>query len=441
MRRIALAMALAFGLVGATLQALPAQSAMVSSKIAYPDPITSVTMTPGPAPGETTIKWRAGGGHTDFFKIETALTPFSPYKDSVPDKGRHYRVFKAPGRARSLTMTRAMTKEAGARLGSGRHLFFRILAVNRSRSGTRARAYGPLQHATIAGRNPAAGGTPIRVASYNVRVSAADISGHTWAQRTPLVAANIARLSPQPAVMAIEELVPGMWTNKDGGIGLAAALAKNGMGRYELTRDTTWSRNGAGDARILYDPDRLQMISNCDPNTQSCGINLPTPDSHVQVAPYAKFRDSHSGQEFWFVAAHLNSGNTAATDALRGKQAQAIVAAMSKLNTDNLPVIFGADLNSSQTSKGHDAPHGAFVSSGYFDTSAAARQVHLKYNTVNGFATRERPSNYGFGARYDAILTRGMPGAHRFEEVITGSPYPSDHNMVVADLELPGPTP
>src|SRR3954451_22986862 len=128
MRRIALAMAPALGLLAAILPTLPAQSmtgldpgasargaqtaslsrdrshesgrqTTVSTKAGYPDPITSVTMHPGPRPGETTIKWRAGGAHTDFFKIQTALTPFSPYKASIPDKGRHFRVFKAPGKA------------------------------------------------------------------------------------------------------------------------------------------------------------------------------------------------------------------------------------------------------------------------------------------------------------------------------------------------------
>jgi hypothetical protein len=407
----------------------------VATKAAYPDAITSVAMRPGPIPGEATIKWRAGGAHTDFYKIETALTPFSPFKSSLPTKGRHYRVFKAPGDARSLTLTPQQTRQAGAGLGSGRNLFFRILAVRQGEADTQVRAYGPLQFATIAGQAPVSNGEPIRVASYNVRVAARDLAGHTWAQRTPLVADNIA--TQLPAVMAVEELVPAMWTNKDGGPGLHAALQVRGLGSYQLTRDTAWASNGPSDARILYDSSRLEMVDPCDPTQQSCGIPLP-PTGDVTVAPYAHFRVIDSGQEFWFVAAHLSSGNTAAMDTLRGKQAQKIVDRMTAINTANLPVIFGADLNSAQTSKGHDAPHQAFLAGGYYDTAAAAEQLNLQYNSVNGFATTERPSNYGFGARYDAIMTYGMPGATRFKEVITGAPYPSDHNMVVADLALPG---
>ena len=125
-------------------------------------------------------------------------------------------------------------------------------------------------------------------------------------------------------------------------------------------------------------------------------------------------------------------------DRLRGRQAQAIVTGINRINTLHLPVIFGGDTNSSQTSPGHDSPMRALLAGGYYDSSAAATQVNLEYNTVNGFAPNEQPSNYGFGARLDAIATLGMPGASRFEIVRTGSPYPSDHNLIIADLRLPG---
>jgi hypothetical protein len=34
-------------------------------------------------------------------------------------------------------------------------------------------------------------------------------------------------------------------------------------------------------------------------------------------------------------------------------------------------------------------------------------------------------------------MTLNMPGASRFEQVLTGSPFPSDHNLVLTDLRLP----
>ena len=63
--------------------------------------------------------------------------------------------------------------------------------------------------------------------------------------------------------------------------------------------------------------------------------------------------------------------------------------------------------------------------------------MNLEYNSVNDHAANEKPSNYGFGSVIDAIMTQGMPGASRFEEVLTGTPYPSDHNLIDADLRLP----
>lgn len=404
----------------------------VATKAHYPDAITSVSSDLGPAPGETTFRWQTGGGYTDFFRIRTALTPFGG--SNTPAHGRHETTFKVPGSARSLTLTAAQTAEAGAALGTGRHLFYRVTAVRRGEADSQARSYGHLLYAGVAGEAATTTGTALRFASYNIHVAAKDVAGHPWSDRASLVAANMASIDP--AVVAIQEMTPGMWTAQDGGPGLQAALQNHGMGRYELTRDTAYGNGTPGDARILYDPNRVQMMSTCDPTKVSCAINVPDPKA-THYVPYALFRDLSSGQEFWFVSAHLSPGNDATTDDLRGRQAQAVVDAMSGLNTRGLPVIFGADLNSAQTSAGTDAPLNSLLHAGFYDTSAADQQVNMAYNTVNHYDSPEKPSNYGFGARYDAILTLGMPGADRFEQVLTGAPYPSDHNMVFSDLRLP----
>jgi endonuclease/exonuclease/phosphatase family metal-dependent hydrolase len=409
----------------------------VATKASYPDPITTVSMQPGPAPGETTISWQSTGDNTDFFRIETALTPFSHTDPNTPQKGRDAHVFTAPANARSLTLTPAQTAAAGAGLGTGRHLFYRIFAVRQGSAQVLRRAYAYLQYATIQGEAPTTTGTPIRVASYNIRLdTAAAGPTHTWAVREPLVAANIA--ANRPAVVAIQELMPRMWDNQPGALGLSTGLKAVGLASYQLTRQTIYTNTTPIDARILYDTTKVQLVSSCPEDRPSCAITFPGDNGHAGGASYATFRDLASGQEFIFVSAHLSHGGTAAMDSVRGQQAQAIVASIARINTDNLPVIFGADTNSSQTSPGTDSPMSALLSAGYYDTSAAATQVNMQYNTVNGFAANEQPSNYGFGARLDAITTLGMPGASRFEIVRTGSPYPSDHNMIMADLRLPG---
>ena len=229
-----------------------------------------------------------------------------------------------------------------------------------------------------------------------------------------------------------------MWTSQDGGIGLRAALRRTGVGNYRLTRTTAYFRSAAQDTRILYDATRVRMTSSCPQARPSCYISLPDPH-HRHVAAYARFRDLASGQSFYFVSAHLNSGNDGTTDALRGRQAQAINAGIRAVDRHGLPVVFATDANSSQTSKGVDAPHSALLHAGWYNTIAAAQSVNVRYDSVNRFRLPEKPSAYGFGSMFDTIMTLGMPGADLFKQVLTGAPGPSDHNLIFADVRLPRP--
>jgi endonuclease/exonuclease/phosphatase family metal-dependent hydrolase len=408
--------------------------ARTSAKPAAPDKISSARGVPGPSPGETTIKWKSTGGHTDQYRITTALTPFGSRR--TPSVGRHSMTFVVPGSRRSVTLTAAQTAAAGAGLPTGRHLFFRIKAVNQTRSGSSARPYPHLRHATIAGHGSMMTGNRLRYAEYNVRVQASDVRGHTWRRRQHLVARTIART--HPAVAGLQELMPGMWTGQDGGVGLKKSLRKVGLRSYTLTRRTGYFRRDPGDTRILYDTSRLQMTSSCRQKVASCYLSLPDPHGR-HVAAYARFRDRATGAEFYFVSAHLTRGNDAATDALRGRQAQAINDGIRAVNGQNLPVVFATDANSSQLSKGADSPHSALLAAGWYDTIAAARTVNGKYNSVNGYQLPERRSAWGFGCMYDSILTLGMPGADMFKQVLTRAPGASDHNLVFADVRLPHP--
>jgi len=408
----------------------------VATKAATPDKITSSTALFGPAAGTTTFRWRSDGGHTDFFKITTALTPFG--SKSSPGPGRNQRTFKASGDLRSLTLTPAQTQAAGAGLGTGNHLFYRVTAVRAGQADTAARAYPYLGHTSITGQAPTGTGTGLRVGQYNVHVQSHDVPGHLWRDRVGLVAANLA--AAHPDIVALEELVPSMWVDPTGGPDLESALAKVGMGGYQLTRETVYGNGTAGDTRILYDPTKLTMTSDCDPTTVSCAIQVPDPTSpNPHYVTYARFEDT-TGQQFWFVAAHLTHGNDATSDALRGQQATTVAQAMTALNATlptPIPIIYGADTNSSQTSAGHNAPHQALLDAGYYDTSAAVHQAGMRYDSVNGYRDQTTPNGHGFGSFLDNILTWGMPGATHFTHVITGTPYPSDHNLIYTDLQLP----
>lgn len=404
------------------------------TKLATPDKLTSAKGVPGPSPGETTISWSSGGGYTDRFKITTALTPFGTRH--TPNVGRHSRTFVVDGSRRSLTLTPAQTWGAGAGLRTGRHLFFRIKAIHTVGSTTTVRRFPYLRHATIRGQRSTMSGTRLRFGEYNVHVKAQDAAGHPWRRRQHLVARTIA--NTHPAVLGLQEMMPAMWTNDDGGIGLHASLKRVGAGRYRITRHTGYFHKAPQDTRIIYDPNRVTMTSSCPQTRPSCYISLPDPD-HRRVAAWARFRDNASGQQFYFVSAHLTPGNNGTTDALRGRQAAAINAGMASINPQGLPVVFATDANSSQTSKGTDAPHTALYKAGWYNALAAAQTDNGRYNSVNCYNFPQRPSPYGFGSMYDSILTLHMPGADQFKQVLATAPGASDHNLVIADLRLPHP--
>jgi endonuclease/exonuclease/phosphatase family metal-dependent hydrolase len=433
-RTFALAVATLLAVSTPALGTAHADASTATAKLATPDKLTSAKGVPGPQPGETTIVWETTGRYTDHYRITTALTPFGTRH--TPKVGRHSTTFVVDGSRRSLTLTPSQTTAAGAGLRTGRHLFFRIKAVNTNGSTTTVKAYPYLRHATIKGQASTMTGTRLRFAEYNVHVRAADVRGHPWKRRQHLVARAIART--RPAVVGVQELVPAMWTHDDGGIGLHASLRRAGAASYRLTRTTGYFHRAPQDTRILYDSNRVRMVSSC-PNTKpSCYISLPNPE-HRMVAAWARFEDLASGQQFLFVSAHLSNGNDGSTDALRGRQAEAIDAGIRAINGRNLPVVFATDANSSQTSRGVDAPHAALYRAGWYNTLAAAQTVNGRYNSVNCYKFPQHASPYGFGSMYDSVLTLNMPGADLSKQMIAGAPGPSDHNLVITDVRLPHP--
>lgn len=402
----------------------------VATKAHWPGPMSKVRGVAGPTPGTTTIRWKSKGQYTDFYRITTALTPFGSKK--TPAEGLDSTTFRVSGKRNHLTLSADQVAAAGAGLGTGRHLFFRVTAVRQGEADSQARPYGRLLSTTIAGEAATGNGAHLRFGQYNMHIFSRDEPGHPWKQRARLIAKNIKR--SHAAIVSLQEMLPPMWTKQAGGPGLHNALKSVGAGYYKLTRTTPFVKGTPGDSRILYNPHKVQVVSNCAPDTTQCLIQIP--DDSLHYAAYAKFKSLATGQQFYVVSTHLTPGNDATTDALRGRQAAAIASAMQNIS-GGLPVIVGGDFNSSQTSKGSDSPHTAMLDAGYYSAMAAKRQINLQYNSVNAYTAHERPSPYGFGSIIDTIMTLHMPGADVFKEMRTGKPWPSDHNMIYADLRLP----
>jgi endonuclease/exonuclease/phosphatase family metal-dependent hydrolase len=441
------------------LPAAPAQAAAAKT----PSKIVSMTATPGPGVGEVTFRWKTEGKNTTGYKIQTALTMFNPKGKGLPKKGRHSKTFSISGKKRSFTLTASQAAAAGAKAGSGNHLYFRFYAVNTKGTGTAVRSFAGLRAAMPKAPN-VGGGTRVRLAAFNVRTAKATGDRRGWMQRRTDVARSIVRTSPQ--VVALQELGPGRADGKHGSTlgtlrqtdSLTRSLASVGGGRYKLVRTTPYvapgKPTGTQGARILYDTSKLSLLSICSDKTKgrnyssSCTIKLPLlkgdKEGERRRAAYAKFRNKQTGKQFYVVSAHLDmrhSKNTRAErkyNALRGQQAAVIASTIAKLNKQNLPVVVAGDLNSWQNNQVGNAPHDVLVARGFFDTAAAVSKVNLHYPTINHFDTRLRPATVGFAPRLDAIMVKGARGAYRFENVVKAidSARPSDHNLIVADTAI-----
>ena len=403
-----------------------------------PSPITNLTATPGPQPGQATFRWKSEGERTDFFRLETALTP-AP----VGDEGRNYTTFKITKKASKLgggkykyTLSAAQAKKAGAGLVTANYLHFRLAAVNETRTKKFVRRYPSLESVGIAGRAPTGSGADLRVGDWNVRLDvtpgtpdpAQDQADHPWSKRSRLVADQIVEL--QPGVVGLQALLPRMVPD----------LKQHLPGYYRLTRETAYG-DTPGAARILYDNRRFEPVTDC---TNSEGPNCKLTLDGGVVIPVAKLRDTATQEEFWFATAHLTVGKD--KEELRERQIEDVVAWAKdrRAAEPGVPVVFTGDINTHQRSKEGQLPHRALIRGGFYDSAAAVRQMRLNYSTVNHYATPERPDPLGFGPRLDVIVMLGMTGADRFEIVLSeggsstrGTDYPSDHNFIYADLKLP----
>lgn len=429
-----------------------------------PAAITAVTARPGPATGQITLSWRQSGRNTTGFRLVTALNTFSRSSSARPTTGRRSRVTSFSARTRSVTLSRSQVYALGAGVASGNALFFRLYAVNTRGGRTAARAYPYLKAVLPKPAAPKARGTALRIATFNVRTARATHDKRSWNQRASSVAREI--LSRRPGLVAIQELGPGRADGRKGTTNgtprqttsLEGALARNGGGRYRLTRRTPYvapeKKSATQGARILYDTSRYTLLTRCRDYTgkraysNSCTVRLPIAagdnEDDRRRGAIAQFRDRRTGKRFWFVSVHLDARHSsrAATerkyDALRRNQASFAAAWAARHNRSRLPVVIGGDFNSWQNSRVANSSHDRLVQLGYYDTSAARQRVNFSYTTYTAFKTRVPQASHGVGVRLDQLMVKGAWGAARYENVLRASnaSRPSDHNLVVSDIVL-----
>ena len=460
--------------LAASLVVLAVPTAGAATKVPTPSKFTTVSAVAGPLAGEVTVSWKQDGKNTTSFELETALSLFSKTTtSSLPRVGRHRRVFTIKPNQRSLILTADQVSEAGAGAGSGVHLLYRFSAINHTKAGDKVRRYPTLQAVqpevaaaaeTAQGDDGVAGdGTVLRMATFNVRTAKATTDVRPWLTRVVDVAELI--YTRHPDVVAIQEMGPGRADGKAGSTtgtvrqttSLLDSLAKIDADNYKLVRTTPYVKagttHGSQGTRILYDSNKLTLASDCPEVTgkekysPSCSVELPILDgeseSNRRSAAFAKFVDNDTKQQFYVVSVHLDARHDKSTaketkyNNLRGDQVSTVLKAVDKVNTNNLPVTFGGDLNSWQNITVGDAPHDALIDAGFVDSASAAARANIQYATFNGFAVTQKVSGMRFGSRLDGIYINGGT-ARSYENVmkVKDTARPSDHNMVLSTLVL-----
>jgi len=365
---------------------------------------------------------------------------------------------------RSVTLSAHQVAVLGGGLASGNALFFRLYALNARGGYITVRAYPYLRAVLPRPAAPKAKGTPLRVATFNVRTSRATGDTRNWNQRAGSVAREI--ISHRPGVVALQELGPGRADGKTGTpdgtprqtTSLLTALAQNGGGRYRLVRTTPYVAPGTPGStqggRILYDSSRYTLLTRCPETTAgheystACSLTLPVlrtdHASDQRRGGLAQFRDRRTGKAFWVVSVHLDSRHSTSMakersyDALRAAQANYAAARVAFFNTAHVPVIIGGDFNSWQNAAVGNSAHDRLVALGFYDASAAITRINFQYTTYNEFKLRVPLSTHGVGVRMDMLMVKGAPGASRYENVmrVVDAARTSDHNMVLSDLVL-----
>lgn len=420
-----------------------------ATKVHIPERITKMTATPGPKPGQVTFRWKHKKRYTKFFTLDLASTTFHPKGKNLPKKGRNHLRIKIPANKKKFVLSAKRAAKAGARLGSGNHLYYRFAAVNKGKGGKKTRLLPNLRGVQPAGRSVASASSSVdaRVGTFNLSSKKKD-GNRDWDARVGLIARTI--VSNKLGVVALQELSPGAKGDRPTDQ-LVRELRKAG-GTFEMVRTSPYfeagTKNvGSQGARIIYDSSRYDLDWNCWNDTgnreysDSCAIEMPVGpgEKHGRMAGFALLRDKSTGAQFWFVSLHLTPDGGKARDALRKNQVEHVVAEIEKMNPGNLPIVLAGDLNSWQNRLVDNAPHDFLLGRGFVDTFSAAKKTNPQYSTYNKFDTRVKKYGQGFGVRLDYVLVKNGAGVLSWTNVMkpVDSSRASDHNLVVADIRLP----
>lgn len=313
---------------------------------------------------------------------------------------------------------------------------------------------------------------PLRVASYNVRCGTCAPTRAEelpWSERRDAVIETIKQADPD--VIGFQEAQQS-WISVDGKQqnlaqfeDILKRLGENwaitNAYRNNCVKSTTPSNcvykdlGATNGTRIMYRTDRLKLV---DRGAVSLPI-ISELHKYPRWLAWATFTQKSSGRTFFFGDIHFepnnDSGGSLTYYNLRKKEAETVVSAIARLNTDKLPVVLVGDANSSKWDSPSNAPYDIFVRSGLVDplgntyrsSSPSGATVETRINTnfysFNNFERTVRKTNKVNGSYTDYIFTSPMR-VSEWETVANVDPYgnfvgiiPSDHNLIRATVWLP----
>lgn len=369
------------------------------------------------------------------------------------------------------------------------------------------------EFSTVASARTPAQAAALRVASYNVMChtcsAKSSVTTEPWTVRREAVVSTISQADPD--VVAIQEARQS-WLDdpKDAGDKklnrsqfedllnhLGAPWALTNKARNNCVKSTTPTgcvyadQGAADDVRIAYRTDRIKLLKDSSGATMQGSLLLPagSTSDKARYLAWAFLQQKSTGKKFLFADVHLEPRNDSDTSPdsgcgtsanpicgrIREAQAQAAVAKLAALNTENLPVVFAGDVSSSRAEAGGNLPYEALLASSLklvdplrladnrrpnyvASTSAPAEtRLNIAFNSVNQYELAARcykcrvdgvfdPSrvNSYNGAYNDYILVSSRVRVSEFAQVVNVDAdgnfigvIPSDHNLIRATLWLP----
>ncbi len=311
--------------------------------------------------------------------------------------------------------------------------------------------------------------TAVRAGSFNLRNAALPLSSGIapWAQRRGVAIRQI--LSRDLDILGIQETSFGPQAGVKYASGASTQYLDllrglNAAGAsYRLTSKAAYNcetartpyrcvsrdRGAAGGDRIIFNAETLEMLSRGSMRYQA-------QSGSTRYLVWAAMRVRSTGHEFLFTTTHLSSSATA-----RLAQWQEMIPAVDALKGSR-PVIATGDFNVRKNHEIAEWALSAMKDAGYGDVLNQEYQMNpvarpRALETVNGWlgsfnGGRRNLAEYGYATKrhltgniIDYVFADNAMTVRRWEVVVDHDPrtlqttgtLPSDHNLVVATLELP----